>query len=460
VEICIKDRTVIADAWVRTKRITGSTAEVDLEFTIENKADQPRQIQLELSVGDEKRSMSLWLTSEAAYRIETFTLHNAPLWWPFNHGSPALLKYSIALSNNSGILDRWEGEFGVRTIELIEPPRGVQRTGFHVKVNNKPIFLKGMNWTPCDAIYARITDARYEALLAKAVEANVNTLRVWGGGIYEADPFYTLCDRRGILVWQDFMFSCGVYPQEEGFLNEVRMEAEYIVKSLRNHPSIIMWCGDNEVDWVYLQENVPNFWDNKINRQVLAETCRTLDPSRPYVPSTPFSHGWQYPNDAGTGDVHLWKHGSSYRDPYYAESQPNMVTEIGHISLPDLEVMKSFMPEEKLWPPFNECWYLHCADPNRSGDFYRVQSYFDSIAANGRPKPQSLEALIRTMQELQTEATEYWISHFSSQPECWGIFLWNLCDCWPQISDAYIAYPFHEKPALAAVREGFGRISR
>lgn len=459
VEILFQEQAVIADSWVRTIQIAEST-EVELEITIANNEEKPQELLVDLAIFDQKRSLPIYLDDSAKRYTENFNLKNPPLWWPYNHGSPALLPYSVTLSSNGRILDRYDGEFGIRTIELVEPSRGDGRTGFHIKVNNKPIFLKGMNWTPCDAIYARITDDRYQALLTRSVESNINTLRVWGGGIYEVGSFYKLCDRMGIMVWQDFMFSCGVYPQEDAFFAEVTSEAEYIVRSLRNHPSVFLWCGDNEVDWVYLQENVPNFWENGINRHVLPEVCRALDPSRPYVPSTPFSNGLLYPNDASTGDVHLWKHGSSYRDTYYAECYPNMVTEIGHISLPSLEVLKAFIPEDKLWPPFNEYWYLHCSDPNRSGDSYRVQSYFDSIAANGRPTPKNLETLIRLMQHLQTEATEFWIRHFSTQPDCWGIFLWNLCDCWPQISDAYIAYPCEEKPALAAVREGFAGISR
>lgn len=460
VEILISDDVEIVDSWVCTRQIAGSDAQVELQFSLASNDDQLHPLMVDLTVFNEKRSFNLTLDSRLTHRMERFNLARPPLWWPHNHGIPALLPYSITISSGHRVLDRYDGEFGVRTIEMIEEPREQGRTGFYFRVNNKPIFLKGMNWTPCDAIYARINDQRYQQLLDQVVTANINTLRVWGGGLYEAQSFYDLCDRMGILVWQDFMFSCGVYPQDDSFLQEVREEAEYIVRQLRGHASIFIWCGDNEVDWVYLQENVPEFWKNKINRNVLAQVCRELDPSRPYVPSTPFSHLQRHPNDAAEGDVHLWKHGSSYQDDYYAQSCPNMVTEIGHISLPDLYVMKSFIPKDKLWPPFNEHWYLHCADPNRSGDSYRVQSYFDSIQANGLPAPVNLEELIQMSQQLQSDATTYWIRHFASQPDCWGIFLWNLCDAWPQISDAYIAYPFHIKPALIAVRDGFAKIAR
>ncbi len=460
VELLLCEPVEITDAWIRTERITGSAAQVTLDFSIAVHDDLHRQVLIDLKVFDQKRQIVLTLDASLNHRSESFTLQNPPLWWPHNHGAPALLPYSITLSEGPQEIDRVEGVFGVRTIEMVQEPLAGNKRSFYFKVNGKPVFLKGMNWTPCDAIYARIDEERYEKLLYKAVESNINTLRVWGGGIYESQTFYDLCDRLGILVWQDFMFSCGVYPQDETFLQEVEEEAHFIVKHLRPHPSIFVWCGDNEVDWVYLQENVPAFWQNKINRQVLPQVCRALDPSRPFVPSTPFSHDHDHPNDAAGGDVHLWKHGSSYRDDYYAGCFPNMVTEIGHIGLPDLSVLKGCIPVDKLWPPFNEHWYMHCADPNRSGDSYRVQSYFDSIQANDLPAPQTVEELIFLTQKLQTDATSFWIQHFSAQPNCWGLFLWNLCDAWPQISDAYIAYPFHVKPALAAVREGFGKITR
>lgn len=460
VELIICDEIEIKNSWVRTERLLNTKPEVVLEFSIINKGEKPRKISVEMELANQKRVRELSLKSPQTQIEELFVIENPLLWMPHNHGKPHLSPYSITIKEDDKIIDRSESKFGIRTVELVQEPKAKGGSSFYFKINNKPIFLKGMNWTPSDAIYARITDERTERLIETAVNSNINALRVWGGGFYESQKFYELCDEKGILVWQDFMFACGVYPQDDEFMKEVEDEAKYIVQNLRNHPSIFLWCGDNEVDWVYLQENIPDFWNNRINREVLPDICRRFDPSRPFIPSTPFSREQNNPNDAAEGNVHLWKHGSSYQEDFYDKCFPNMVTEIGHISLPDLEVMKSFIPEDKLWPPYNEHWYMHCSDPIRTGDSYRVQSYFDSIKANGLPKPKNLEELIRLTQQLQTKATEFWIKHFSSQPECWGIFLWNLCDCWPQISDAYITYPFYEKPALRAVKEGFGKILR
>ncbi|MBN2013187.1 hypothetical protein JW960_27900 [candidate division KSB1 bacterium] len=460
VEIQICSAVEIIDSWVQTTKLSDNHAEIELEFSIGLNDDTPHQVYVEIELFDQKKSVELSVHSPVTQRRERFVLDNPPLWWPHNHGAPELVPYSITVSEENCMLDEFFGRFGVRTVELIQEPVGESKSSFYFEINGKTIFLKGMNWTPPDSIYARIDDERYGQLIEKTMASNINALRVWGGGIYESKTFYNLCDENGILVWQDFMFACGVYPQSPEFLHEVRNEAQYIVRSLRGHPSIFIWCGDNEVDWVYVQENIPDFWNNKINRDVLPNICRELDPSRPYIHSTPFSFGHEHPNNPNQGNVHLWKHGSSYRDDFYVSSFPNMVTEMGHISLPDLEVVKSFIPDDKLWPPFNEQWYLHCSDPSHGADRYRVGSWFESIQSNGLPEPRDLQTLINRTQQLQAEATTFWIEHFSSQPACWGLFLWNLCDCWPQVSDAYIAYPLHEKPALKAVRNGYAKILR
>jgi beta-mannosidase len=459
VEIIVCDKLEIIDSWIQTKQITRNGTDVELEFWISANDENVYSVSVDIEVFNQKRSIQLEIESKVVSQKELFVLDNPPLWWPHNHGAPNLLDYSIKIRNGEQIVDFFEGHFGVRIIELVQKPLENGRTSFFFKINNKPIFLKGMNWTPCDAIYSRITDEKYSELLTTTVESNINALRVWGGGIYESDTFYDLCDKLGILVWQDFMFACGVYPQDQDFLEEIEYEAEHVVKNLRQHPSIFVWCGDNEVDWVYLQENVPDYQNNKINRKILPAVCKKLDSSRPYIPSSPFSKNDEYPNDPDSGNVHLWKHGSSFKDDFYADCSPNMVTEIGYISLPHRDLIESVIPKEKLWPPYNEYWYLHCSDPLRSGESYRVQSWFNAISHNGLPEPDDLDALISYTQQLQAEATAFWIENFSKQPDCWGIFLWNLCDCWPQIADAYISYDLHKKPALKAVKDGYEKIS-
>ena len=460
VKIMVCDELEIANSWVRTKNISGNNAEVEIEVEIQKHKALNGKAILQTEVAGIKKSVPLKFDNERLIIQENFLIKNASLWWPYNHGGQNLLKYSLTIILDEAEIDRYNGAFGIRTVELIQDSQGEGKASFYFKVNGKPIFLKGMNWTPPDAVYARITDDRYRCLVEEAKKANINAFRVWGGGIYEADTFYELCDKNGILVWQDFMFACGVYPQDDVFIKEVEQEAEYVVKRLRTHPCLLAWCGDNENDWAYIWHNVPDYRSNKISRRCLPDVCSRLDPDTPYVPSSPFSLSQDDPNSPLEGDVHLWKHGSSYKDDFYLKCHPNMVTEIGHLSLPGIEVIRSFMPEESLWPVENEYWFAHCSDTIKQGWDYRIKSLFQSIAGNGLPAPENLEEFTRITQKLQSDATQVWVEHFSSDPDCWGIFLWNLCDCWPQISDAYIAYPFSIKPALKVVKEVYGKIDR
>lgn len=460
VKLIVCDELEIANSWIRTKKISKGSAELEVEVEVVKHKNFPGRAILEIEVAGKKKSLPLRFENKRLMIEDTFFIKDAPLWWPYNHGSPSLQEYSLTITLNEVKIDQESGIFGIRTVELIQEPQGEGKTSFYFKINGKPIFLKGMNWTPPEAIYARITDERYRCLVGEAKRANINALRVWGGGIYSADTFYKLCDQEGILIWQDFMFACGLYPQDDEFLEQVRQEAEYIVKRLRGHSSLLVWCGDNENDWAHLWNNVPDYQSNKLNRVCLPEVCGRLDSDRPYIPSSPFSP-WQVdPNSPLEGDVHLWKHGSSFRDDFYLRCHPRMVTEIGHLSLPNIEVIRSFIPEESLWPLDNEHWRAHCSDTIRMGWDNRLQTLFQSIANNGLSAPENLEELIQKTQHLQSEATRVWVEHFSSQPECWGVFLWNLCDCWPQLSDAYIAYPFSIKPALTVVREVYGKIKR
>lgn len=460
VELLICDELELVDAWVWTKQLDKSECELILEFTVGHNSSGRSRPTIDMKVAGQKRSIELEVDAPATRKVETFVLPHPPLWWPHNHGEPNLLEYSVQIVDDEGVADLFDGRFGVRTVELVQESQDAGKTSFYFKINNKPIFLKGMNWTPADAIYARVSDARYRMLLEKAADTGINALRVWGGGIYESKFFYNLCDELGLLVWQDFMFSCGVYPQDEAFLQEVHAEAEHVVTNLRAHPSIFVWCGDNENDRDAYRLGNTEYWHNLNNRDVLPRVCRDLDPSRAYVPSSPFSPDQGDPDSPNQGDVHLWAHGTAYQGDFFSKCRPRMVTEIGHLSVPDMEVLKSAMPAEWLWPPHNPYWYMHCSDPLRRGESYRVESLFHSIQNKGLSEPNDLDELIRVTQGLQADATNFWIDHFSSDPECWGIFLWNWCDCWPQISDAYIAYPFSEKPAIESVKEAFGRINR
>ncbi|MCL5269619.1 MAG: hypothetical protein M1457_03475 [bacterium] len=467
VSLLVVDVLEIGDVALRTLSADESAGEVEMTVEIVNHGTAPAAADLKLSLaGQTRRAAADCAAGTTTTLTERFMIDRPRLWWPHNHGTPHLYDYAAelrpaaALSAGGAALDERTGRFGIRTIRLVQEPQGEGKTSFRFTVNGKPIFLKGMNWTPADAIYARINRPRYEQLLAAAADAGLNALRVWGGGIYEGDAFYELCDERGILLWHDFMFACGCYPQDEAFLAEARAEAEWAVRRLRSRACLMAWCGDNENDWLSTRYGVPGYRANPLSKRVLAEAVARLASGVPYVPSSPFSPREDDQNSPREGDVHLWAHGHSYAADFYLGCHPRMVTEIGHLAMPDMAVIERFVPEAERWPIWNDAWRSHSADPNRLAGNGRLATMPASIRARGWQEPATLEELIRMTQQLQAEATAAWIRHFGNDPECWGLFLWNLADCWPQVSDAYIAYPFHPKPAFAAVKEEYAKIAR
>jgi beta-mannosidase len=460
VSVTVTDTLEIRNVNIQTKSLDDGSAEIEILAEIQNHKSSPVSTMLTVTVDGSTVELPAECIDEFTGVAHFLTVQEPRLWWPHDHGNPELYDISIQLICSGNVMDEYTGRFGIRTVELIQEDQSEGKQSFFFKINNKPVFMKGMNWTPADAIYTRITRERYVKLLETAKDVHINALRVWGGGIYEHDVFYEFCDENGILVWQDFMFACGTYPQDEWFLNKAKEEAEYVIKRLRIHPSIFVWCGDNENDWLSDKYGVDDYISNPLSKKVLSSAVKEFSPYTPYVPSSPFSIQSDDQNSPDEGDVHLWAHGTSYKDDFYLKCFPRMVTEMGHIALPDMEVIKRFIPEDSTWPIFNDAWRMHSTDPRGTLEYRRLESLFKSIEAQRWEKPGTVKDLIEKTQKLQADATRTWIRHFSSIPECWGIFLWNLADCWPQVSDAYIAYPFNPKPAFEVVKEEYGKINR
>lgn len=460
----------ISDFWLTTVEYNEANALIRGEAKIEWLRGIPpeAEVRLEIFEGamDERGSKLLEIAqriypSDYEHRlIFEFPLKNPKLWWPNGLGEQFLYSYRIYLSKDEDVLDKWEGNFGIRKVELIQEPLSHGGSSFYFKINDRDFFAKGFNWTPLDALPARINKERYIEVLKLVKEANANMLRVWGGGIYEDEIFYDLCDKLGILVWQDFMFACANYPQTEAFLREVEREANYIVRRLRRHTCLALWSGGNENDAFRYWQVGKDYIKHRLSREILQKVCKKLNPQTPFIPDSPFSPSGDDPNNTTEGDSHRWAHGTSYLSDFYMEDQSRFVSEIGHLSVPDKDVLLQFIPEDKLWPPFNEYWYYHSSDALRVGWKYRIQSLFDSIKANNLPEPKTLEEFIEVTQDLQAKAYVAWAEHYASLPHCGGILLWNVADCWPQISDAVIAYPLKPKKAYYAVKEVFGRIKR
>jgi hypothetical protein len=224
---------------------------------------------------------------------------------------------------------------------------------------------------------------------------------------------------------------------------------------------VIAWFGDNENDVLADNSfNYPSYRFNRLSKEVLRDAVHHHAPLTPYVPTSPYSPFTYDQNAPMEGDCHIWGHGLSFKSDFYVKQKPRMVTEIGHLSLPSEEVVRAYVSPENLWPVYNEEHLTHGADCIRLDRVARYRLNFESIRERGWPEPRNLQELIEKSQQLQGEASKFWIQFYGNQPNCWGIFLWNLADSWPQMSDAYIAYPCHVKSSLKDVRDGYAELKR
>ncbi|HJQ33705.1 MAG TPA: glycoside hydrolase family 2 protein [Pyrinomonadaceae bacterium] len=368
---------------------------------------------------------------------------NPQLWWPAGLGAQKLYTLRARLFRGGDTkkpTDELSTRVGLRTLELRQQP-DAEGKSFTFVVNGVPVFAKGANWVPADSFPTRVTRARYRQLIESARDANMNMLRVWGGGFYESDDFYELCDELGVLVWQDFMFACSMYPGDEKFLASVRAEAEDNVRRLRNHPSVALWVGNNEVEtawqhWGWKQNLPAKLWDDymKIFHGVLPEVVAALDPSRTYWPSSPSSNLEEDSDSQRMGDVHYWEvwHASKPFD-YYERQHPRFMSEYGFQSFPNIETVNAYtLPaDHDIQSPV---MLAHQKHP-RGNQLIREYMLRDF------PEPKDFESFLYASQVLQAEGIKVGAEHLRRiMPHNMGSLYWQLDDCWPVASWSSIDY--------------------
>jgi beta-mannosidase len=283
------DRAILRDFFLRTTSLAeqGAAAQVVLEVEVEalTAAEAGLSVEATAICGDSRLQLAAPVRDGKA--VMEATVVRPKLWWTWDLGEPHLYALTIVLREGPQELGRRQAHVGLRTIRLLQEPPGGRERSFVFELNGVRFFARGLNWTPCDAIYPRAEPWKQQRLVRLARQLNCNMLRVWGGGIYEPDQFYAECDRQGIMLFHDFLYACAIYPQVPEFLELAREEAETAVRRLRNHPSLALWCGDNEVDcayWWWFGEHRDPWTENKITRQVLPEVVARLDGTRPYRP--------------------------------------------------------------------------------------------------------------------------------------------------------------------------------
>ena len=346
------------------------------------------------------------------------------LWWPRPYGEQYLYTLRIELTDDDVVIDSREQKLGLRIVRLIEEPvkDGIS---FSFEVNGRRIFVRGANWVAASEVYTDVTDKDYEMFVHQAVQGNLSMLRIWGGGIYESETLFRLCDSAGIMIWNDFMFACGVYPQNKSFLDNVSNEAECMIRRYRNYTSLVIWAGSNEDDqayqWAGRDTEFPN---DQISRRVLPDQCRKYDPARAYIPSTPYSpdhehFGGEDPNSQLQGDMHAYIFSAKPADSYnelrdnrfyknITDYKPRFMTEFGFISLPEKESFHQYnFHNRKL---FNLELIRRCVP------------FYDEISDDE-------EAVVYYSQLYQAMALKYWIEYFRSLKwDCAGSLYWKFND--------------------------------
>ena len=370
---------------------------------------------------------------------------NPELWFPNGYGGQPLYLVEVSLirgASRQGLLDQHKYQVGLRTIELRQDNDQWGRS-FVFVVNGISILCKGSNWIPADSFPARIADESLEGLIRSAAETHQNMLRVWGGGLYEEERFYDLCDRYGILVWQEFIFSCSIYPLDDPvFVENVRGEAIQNIRRLRHRASLALWCGNNEMEWGWVDWNwnQPELQDLKAAydqffHHTLPAWCKSEDPDHSYWSSSPSSDTpFVNPNGQRQGDSHYWDvwHGrkpfTAYRDQY-----PRFMSEFGFQALPPLATIRTYADEAD-WNMTSYIMEQH--QKNASGNSLMVGQMLDTFRL-----PKDFASMVYLSMALQAEGIRYGVEHWRRHPErVAGILYWQLNDCWPVASWSSLDY--------------------
>jgi len=389
-------------------------------------------------------------------------LAEVDLWWPRGYGAAALYDATVQLIDAGGtVLDEQRCRVGFRTIRLERTPitTAEQPGEFVFIVNGQKVFCKGTNWVPLDALHSR--DGQHlRSTIDMAVDLNCNMIRCWGGNVYEDHDFFDLCDEHGIMVWQDFALACAIYPQTEAFASRLQRESEAIVQKLRNHASLALWAGDNEID-IFYHRMLPGVDPNtdRHSRGMLPRVVRRLDPYREYLPSSPYSSPEMVQMGADVQNQperHLWGPRDDFKGAFYTGSLAHFASEIGYHGCPDRATIEQMLDPQFVWPwQDNDQWLTHAARPHRhfTAWNYRIKLMGKQIAVLFESIPDNLDDYILASQISQAEAKKFFIEWFRSGK--WrrtGILWWNLRDGWPVFSDAIVDYYNRKKLAYEYIK--------
>jgi len=392
-----------------------------------------------------------------------FHVKNPKLWFPHGYGEQPLYKISATVSADDMELDKVSRRSGFRRGELIQEADAIGKS-FYFRVNGVDVFCGGSDWIPADSFTPRITEEKYRKWLDMMVDGYQIMIRVWGGGIWEEDVFYDLCDELGVLVWQDFMFGCGNYPTFPEILQSIKDECTANVSRLRHHPSIIIYAGNNEDYQIQEQFELTYDYEDKdpenwlktdfparyIYEKLLPEVVAAESPHVPYHPGSPWGDGLKS-SDPTVGDMHQWNvwHGTQEKYQIFDTLGGRFNSEFGMEAFPHIDTVKYWCTDPaQLYPQSHMLDFHNKAD----GHERRIATY---LVENFRTKT-DLESFIHLTQLSQAEALMFgyrgWRRQWGQNRHCGGALVWQLNDCWPVTSWSIVDYFLRKKPAYYAMR--------
>lgn len=375
-------------------------------------------------------------------------------WWPRDRGSQQLYDLRVELRDATGrVIDRMLTRVGFRDIRVDTTPDPSGGRPFTVVVNDRPVFIRGVNWIPDDIMVTEVTRERYAARLDDIVELGANLVRVWGGGIYESEDFYELCDERGLLVWQDFAFACAAYP-EEHLTEEVAAEARDNVARLMHHPSLAVWCGNNEntwgfADWGWPEQLNGRAWGEGWYRELLPAIVAEMDPGRPYTDGSPSSTDTSRPpNSDDDGTTHIWDVWNQIDYRHYRDKRPRFVSEFGWQAPPTMATLTAAISDDPMTPESPGIQHHQKAEGGNAKLSAGLKPFFD--------EPRDLDEWLWAMQLNQARAIRTGVEWFRSlHGRCMGTIWWQHNDCWPVISWSVLDSSGRRKPSWYALQASY-----
>ena len=468
VELHCFEKVAIREVKVAVRSL-GNPAVLDIMANIENLdlfATRDCDITFTMSMDGKACVSGEWrrelLTSGYNYIDFSVELPDPKLWWPNGYGSQPLYDVSLSVVCEGTKTTFPSFQYGVRMVELDTSSLGEEGEErlFTWVVNGQPIFCKGANWIPSDSIYARVSEKKYETLIKEAVEANFNVLRVWGGGFYEKDIFYELCDRYGLLLWHDFMFACSAYPDHrESFCHKVRREMDYETRRLRNHLCMGIWCGNNENHMIFRpnsrwglqysrERQYGLYTSNVIAREVVRNNC----PEIPYWNSSPY--GGHLPGEQTAGDTHYWVMMNARMerriDPFvYDEITGKFVSEYGYIGPCTLDTIREYFdgnPVER----DSKIWQLHNNTFEKDTVLAGIEKHY-GIAA----KDLSMEKYLYYAGAVHGLMLRYSLEAIRFKDFCGGALFWMYNDTWGEVGWSIVDYYLRRKIGYYGVKRAF-----